>query len=74
MAPSSRWLAAGRRPRKVGSVTGLVVAPGRLGGFMPPILMAFVLQVTGSYAIGLMLLSNVAFAGAIYTAWRLRSA
>ncbi len=59
---------------QVGSVTGLVGAAGGLGGFMPPILMALVLQATGSYAIGLMLLSNVAFAGAIYTAWRLRAA
>lgn len=59
---------------QVGSVTGLVGAAGGLGGFMPPILMALVFQITGSYAIGLMLLSNVAFAGAIYTAWRLRDA
>jgi MFS transporter, NNP family, nitrate/nitrite transporter len=57
---------------QVGSVTGLVGAVGGLGGFMPPIVMALVFQATGSYAIGLMLLSNVAFAGAIYTAWRLR--
>jgi MFS transporter, NNP family, nitrate/nitrite transporter len=57
---------------QVGSVTGLVGAAGGLGGFMPPIVMALVFQATGSYAIGLMLLSNVAFAGAIYTAWRLR--
>jgi MFS transporter, NNP family, nitrate/nitrite transporter len=64
----------GRRapPAQVGSVTGLVGAAGGLGGFMPPIVMALVFQATGSYAIGLMLLSNVAFAGAIYTAWRLR--
>lgn len=64
----------GRRapPAQVGSVTGLVGAAGGLGGFMPPILMALVFQATGSYSIGLMLLSNVAFAGAIYTAWRLR--
>jgi MFS transporter, NNP family, nitrate/nitrite transporter len=59
---------------QVGSVTGLVGAAGGLGGFMPPIVMALVFQATGSYSIGLMLLSNVAFAGAIYTAWRLRDA
>lgn len=57
---------------QVGSVTGLVGAAGGLGGFLPPIVMGLVYQATGSYAIGLMLLSNVAFAGAIYTAWRLR--
>ena len=59
---------------QVGSVTGLVGAAGGLGGFFPPLVMGLVFQATGSYAIGLMLLSNVAFAGAIYTAWRLRPA
>lgn len=59
---------------QVGSVTGLVGAAGGLGGFLPPIVMGVVFQVTGSYSIGLMLLSNVAFAGAVYTAWRLRPA
>ena len=58
---------------QVGSVTGLVGATGGLGGFLPPIVMGLVYQATGSYAIGLMLLSDVAFAGAVYTAWRLRS-
>lgn len=57
---------------QVGSVTGLVGAAGGLGGFLPPIVMGLVYQATSSYAIGLMLLSNVAFAGAVYTAWRLR--
>jgi MFS transporter, NNP family, nitrate/nitrite transporter len=57
---------------QVGSVTGLVSAMGGLGGFLPPIVMGLVFQATGSYAIGLMLLSDVAFAGAVYTAWRLR--
>lgn len=56
---------------QVGSVTGLVGAAGGLGGFLPPIVMGLVFQATNSYAIGLMLLSNVAFAGAVYTAWRL---
>jgi MFS transporter, NNP family, nitrate/nitrite transporter len=56
---------------QVGSVTGLVGAAGGLGGFLPPIIMGLVLQATGSYAIGLMLLSDVAFAGAVYGAWRL---
>ena len=57
---------------RVGSVTGLVGAAGGLGGFLPPLIMGIVYQITGSYAIGLMLLSDVAFAGAVYTAWRMR--
>jgi MFS transporter, NNP family, nitrate/nitrite transporter len=55
----------------VGSVTGLVGAAGGLGGFLPPIIMGLVFQATGSFAIGLMLLSDVAFAGAVYATWRL---
>jgi MFS transporter, NNP family, nitrate/nitrite transporter len=60
-------------PGQVGSVTGLVGAAGGLGGFLPPIVMGLVYQATGSYAIGLMLLSDVAFAGMVYTAWRVWS-
>lgn len=56
---------------QIGSVTGLVGAAGGLGGFLPPIIMGLVVQATDSFAIGLMLLSDVAFAGAIYGAWRL---
>ena len=55
---------------QVGSVTGLVGAAGGLGGFLPPLVMGLVVQATGSYAIGLMLLSDVAFAGLVYTLWR----
>jgi MFS transporter, NNP family, nitrate/nitrite transporter len=51
-------------------VTGFVGAAGGLGGFLPPLVMGAVFQATGSYAIGLMLLSNVAFAGLVYTVWR----
>jgi NNP family nitrate/nitrite transporter-like MFS transporter len=55
-------------PDKVGSVTGLVGAAGGLGGFVPPLIMGWVYGVEGSYAIGLMLLSDVALAAAVYTA------
>jgi len=55
---------------QVGSVTGVVGAAGGLGGFGPPIVMGAVYQATGDYAIGLMLLSDVALAGLVYTAWR----
>jgi NNP family nitrate/nitrite transporter-like MFS transporter len=46
--------------REAGTVTGLVGAAGGLGGFFPPLLMGFVDDVTGSYAIGFMLLSEFA--------------
>jgi MFS transporter, NNP family, nitrate/nitrite transporter len=52
---------------KVGAVTGLVGAAGGLGGFLPPLVMGGVYGVEHSYAIGLMLLSDVAFAAAVYT-------
>lgn len=53
---------------KVGTVTGLVGAAGGLGGFLPPLVMGWVYGVEDSYAIGLMLLSDVALAAAVYTA------
>jgi NNP family nitrate/nitrite transporter-like MFS transporter len=53
---------------KVGAVTGVVGAAGGLGGFVPPLVMGWVYGVEGSYAIGLMLLSDVALAAAVYTA------
>jgi NNP family nitrate/nitrite transporter-like MFS transporter len=55
-------------PDKVGAVTGVVGAAGGLGGFVPPLIMGWVYGVEGSYAIGLMLLSDVALAAAVYTA------
>ncbi|WP_042401442.1 MFS transporter [Streptacidiphilus carbonis] len=56
---------------KVGTVTGLVGAAGGLGGYFPPLVMGSVYGSTGSYAIGLMLLSDAAFAALVYTAARL---
>lgn len=53
---------------KVGAVTGVVGAAGGLGGFVPPLVMGWVYGVEGSYSIGLMLLSDVALAAAVYTA------
>ena len=55
-------------PDKVGAITGQVGAAGGLGGFLPPLVMGWVYGVEGSYAIGLMLLSDVALAAAVYTA------
>jgi len=56
----------------VGSATGVVGAAGGLGGFLPPIVMGLVYQATGDYAIGLMLLSDVALAGLVYCVFVLR--
>jgi NNP family nitrate/nitrite transporter-like MFS transporter len=53
---------------KVGTVTGVVGAAGGLGGFVPPLIMGWVYGVENSYAIGLMLLSDVALAAAVFTA------
>ena len=41
-------------------MTGLVGAAGRLGGFLPPLIMGVVYSLQQSYAIGVMLLSDVA--------------
>lgn len=56
---------------KVGAVTGIVGAAGGLGGFFPPLVMGGVYALDGSYAIGLMLLSDVALAAAVFTWLRL---
>jgi NNP family nitrate/nitrite transporter-like MFS transporter len=58
-------------PDKVGAVTGLVGAAGGLGGFVPPLIMGWVYGVEHSYAIGLMLLSDVALAAAVFTALKM---
>lgn len=56
---------------KVGAVTGVVGAAGGLGGFVPPLVMGWVYGLEDSYAIGLMLLSDVALAAAVFTAVRM---
>jgi len=56
---------------KVGAVTGLVGAAGGLGGFVPPLIMGAVYGSQHSYAIGLMLLSDVAIAAAVYTGFKM---
>lgn len=53
-------LVAGYFPKETGTVTGLVGAAGGLGGFFPPLVMGAVRDLTGSYAIGFMLLSEFA--------------
>jgi NNP family nitrate/nitrite transporter-like MFS transporter len=49
-------------PDRVGAVTGLVGAAGGLGGFFPPLVMAAVKSVTGSYLLGFLLLALTALA------------
>jgi NNP family nitrate/nitrite transporter-like MFS transporter len=49
-------------PTEVGAVTGVVGAAGGLGGFFPPLVMAIVKSLTGSYTIGFVLLAAVALA------------
>jgi len=44
-------------PARVGGVTGLVGAAGGLGGFVPPLVMAYIYSQTRSYAIGMWLLA-----------------
>jgi MFS transporter, NNP family, nitrate/nitrite transporter len=59
---------------KVGSVTGLVGAAGGLGGFVPPLVMGFIYDRSGSYALGLALLAAVAVATILLTLTSVRSA
>ena len=49
-------------PDEVGAVTGVVGAAGGLGGFFPPLVMAIVKSITGSYSLGFILLAAVAIA------------
>jgi NNP family nitrate/nitrite transporter-like MFS transporter len=49
-------------PTEVGAVTGVVGAAGGLGGFFPPLVMAVVKSLTGSYALGFVLFAAVAVA------------
>jgi MFS transporter, NNP family, nitrate/nitrite transporter len=61
-------LVAKRSPaHMVGSVTGVVGAAGGLGGFIPPLLMGSIYGRSGSYGIGLLLLSLVALCALAYT-------
>lgn len=47
-------------PDRVGAVTGVVGASGGLGGFFPPLVMAFVQSATGGYTLGFVLLGVTA--------------
>jgi MFS transporter, NNP family, nitrate/nitrite transporter len=56
-------------PAQVGVVTGVVGAAGGLGGFFPPLVMALVKTLTGSYALGFVLFAAVAVLCLLVLAW-----
>lgn len=58
-------LVAQEFPDRVGAVTGVVGAAGGLGGFFPPLIMAAVNSITGSYVIGFLLLAATAVAALV---------
>ncbi len=60
-------------PAEVGAVTGVVGAAGGLGGFFPPLVMALVKSLTGSYALGFVLLAVVAVLCLAVLIWLERS-
>lgn len=64
-------LVAAEFPTQVGAVTGVVGAAGGLGGFFPPLVMAAVKSITGSYMLGFVLLALTA-AICLAILWRLR--
>src|SRR6266508_4114786 len=64
-------LVAAEYPAQVGAVTGVVGAAGGLGGFFPPLVMASVKSITGSYTLGFALLALTA-AACLLIAWNMR--
>jgi len=52
-----------------GIVNGIVSAMGGLGGFFPPLMLTFLYNLTGHYAIGFMSLAMVALASLILVVW-----
>ncbi len=51
-------------PERAGTVAGTIGAVGGLAGLLPPLLLAAVFGISGSYGIGLTLLASAALAGA----------
>ena len=65
-------LVAQEFPNQVGAVTGVVGAAGGLGGFFPPLVMAFVKSATGGYTLGFALLAATSL-GCLVILWRMGS-
>lgn len=55
--------------KQAGIVNGIVSMMGGLGGFFPPLLLAAVYSMTGSYSIGFMAFSQVALVSLILVIW-----
>lgn len=55
--------------KQAGIVNGIVSAMGGLGGFFPPLVLSYLFELTGHYAIGYMALSQVASASLIIVIW-----
>ena len=60
-------------PESVGAVTGVVGAAGGLGGFFPPLVMAFVKSTTGDYTLGFAFLALTAIAALVVLQFMNRS-
>jgi len=54
---------------QAGIVNGIVSAMGGLGGFFPPLVLSFVLNVTGHYSIGFMAISEFALVSFVIVVW-----
>ena len=61
-------------PSVVGSVTGFVGAAGGLGGFVPPLVMAAIHAVSGSYSLGIVLLLLATLGAIVVTLFVARGA
>ncbi|MFB6466870.1 MFS transporter [Cytobacillus sp. Hz8] len=55
--------------KQAGIVNGIVSAMGGLGGFFPPLVLSFVFNITGNYAIGFMSLAMFALASLVIVVW-----
>ncbi|ARD48685.1 nitrate/nitrite transporter [Sporosarcina sp. P33] len=55
--------------KQAGTVNGIVSMMGGLGGFFPPLLLATIFSMTGSYSIGFMAFSQVSLVSLVLTVW-----
>ncbi|HEX5565055.1 MAG TPA: MFS transporter [Sporosarcina sp.] len=55
--------------KQAGIVNGIVSMMGGLGGFFPPLLLATIHSITGSYSIGFMAFSQVALVSLVLVVW-----